>query len=393
MKKTFLYSSFFLVIVLTALSIWWFKSDNSISLKPATFNQLPAWRKAELGPSLETFKVSCQAFLKQRPEKAVGSTLLNLEAKDWQPICNAAMSINPSDNTAAKHFFEQWFQPIKFVKKQRLNQGLFTGYYMPYLHGSLQKTEQYKVPLYAVPDDLITLNLSDFDSKIMHKSLSGRVVNKRLIPYYTREQISKGAIKDKATVLVWVDSQIDRLFLEIQGSGVVQLPDGQELVLGYAAQNGAPYTAIGKVLIERGALPKQGLSMQAIRDYLEAHPEEIKDVLNQNQSFVFFKQLQNKDAYGAQGVALTPGYSLAVDRQWIPLGAPIWLSTSHPDAHHKQAIAMQRLMIAQDTGGAIKGAVRGDVYWGTGDDATYIAGHMQNPGYYWLLLPKTFKLP
>lgn len=186
---------------------------------------------------------------------------------------------------------------------------------------------------------------------------------------------------------MWVDNRIDRFFLEIQGSGVVELGSGEKVYVGYAAANGAKYTAIGRVLAKKGVIERKDLSMQAIRSYLEQHPKEMDEVLHQNKSFVFFRILKQQGALGAQGVALTPGYSLAVDRKWIPLGMPIWLDTTHPGVDSKTH-PLQRLMIAQDTGGAINGMVRGDVFWGAGSDATFIAGHMKNSGRYWLLVPK-----
>jgi membrane-bound lytic murein transglycosylase A len=179
------------------------------------------------------------------------------------------------------------------------------------------------------------------------------------------------------------------LFLEIQGSGIIELDDGSRVFIGYNGQNGAPYTAIAGVLIKQGVMTKDSASMQAIKRYLEANPAQINPVINQNQSFIFFHKLNLEGALGSQGVPLTPGYSLAVDRRWIPMGTPLWLSTTRPDSKNlDRNKPVQRLMVAQDTGGAIKGKVRGDVYWGEGEKATLIAGHMKNPGHYWLLLPR-----
>ena len=165
------------------------------------------------------------------------------------------------------------------------------------------------------------------------------------------------------------------------------MPDGGNLYVGYSAENGAPYTAIAKVLIDKGVMTKDNASMQHIRKYLESHPSQIDNVLNKNKSFVFFKAQKAKDALGSQGVPLTPGYSLAIDKKWVPMGAPIWLNTTSPDKKAEKDNKFQRLMVAQDTGGAIKGMVRGDVYWGAGEKATTIAGMMKNKGHYWLLLP------
>ncbi len=252
----------------------------------------------------------------------------------------------------------------------------------------LKKTKKYNIPLYGLPSNLVTINLGLFDPQLKNRTLVGRVNGAKILPFYTRAEINKGAIKEFASVLAWVDSTIDRSFLEIQGSGIIALPDGSQLVVGYIGENGAPYTAVAKVLIDQGVMTRDNASMQHIRNYLEAHPDQIDLVLNQNKSFVFFNTLRQKAALGAQGVALTPGYSLAIDRKWVPLGAPVWLSTTRPEEKTEQQKVFQRLMVAQDTGGAIKGIVRGDVYWGAGERATAIAGKMKNQGHYWLLLPR-----
>lgn len=382
-----------LLIPIIAGSIWYFHSP-SIELKPLNFSKLPGWNKAHIKTSFQAFQISCHTFLRQNPEQAVGSEQFHMQVKDWQPICLAANKINPVTEESARLFFQQWFKPIQFYQRGPA-QGLFTGYYMPLLHGSLKRTAEYQVPIYGLPDDLISANLSDFYPHLGKQRLIGHIVDGKLLPYPTREAINKGAITKHAPVLLWVNSPIDRLFLEIQGSGLVELPDGQRVYIGYAGENGAPYTSIGKVLIDRGIMTKDNASMQKIKAYLESHPEEINPVLNKNASFVFFRVLNQSAALGAQGVNLTPGYSLAIDRKWIPLGMPLWLDTTHPDSTISKPKHLQRLMIAQDTGGAIKGMVRGDVFWGEGERATYIAGNMKNPGYYWLLIPRSYleKLP
>lgn len=235
----------------------------------------------------------------------------------------------------------------------------------------------------------MTIDLGLFIPHMKNRKLVGRISGNKMVPFYTREEINKGAIKDTAKVLLWIQSPIDRLFLEIQGSGIVELEDGSRVFVGYDGQNGAPYTAIAGVLIKKGIMTKHNASMQAIKRYLEAHPKEMDKILNKNKSFVFFRKLSLEGALGSQGVALTPGYSLAIDREWIPMGAPLWLSTTRPDSKDPNVNKpMQRLMIAQDTGGAIRGKVRGDVFWGGGEKATLIAGHMKNEGHYWLLLPR-----
>ena len=386
MKIKIIYTFVLITVLSLGFALWHHKPD-VITFKETSFKALPGWDKANIKKSLQAFQISCKTFLRQDPDRTVGSQQITMKVKDWLPACRAAIAIDPISTTVAKKFFQRWFTPIEFYNNKPID-GLFTGYYLPYLHGSLTKTPEYNIPIYGLPTNMVTINLEDFGTGFSNRRIVGRVENNKVLPFHTREKINKGVLKNDAPVLVWVNSHIDRLFLEIQGSGAVELPDGEVLSLGYAGENGAPYTPVGRVLVERGIMTKQTASMQGIRTYLEAHPEEILSVINQNKSFVFFRVLNRSAALGAQGVTLTPGYSLAVDRKWIPLGTPLWLDTSRPTQNSEKQTTLQRLMIAQDTGGAIRGIVRGDVFWGAGEEATFIAGNMKNKGHYWLLLPR-----
>lgn len=327
---------------------------------------MPGWNSANVKKSLLAFQLSCKTFLKQQPNHPVGSQYISLRAKDWHPACRAALLMDSHHETTARRFFEKWFYPIEFAQK-RAARGLFTGYYMPALKGNLTKTEQYNTPIYGLPRD---------------------PKSKRQKSYYTRAEIDRGVLKQKAPVIAWISNPVERLFLEIEGSGVIQLPSGKSLYLGYAGENGAPYTSIGSVLIKKGIMTKDNASKSAIMRYLEGQPNKASAILHQNKSFVFFQNLKQPIALGAQGMALTPGYSLAIDKKWIPLGAPLWLATKIPDKNSDNEKQFQRLMIAQDTGGAIAGLMRGDVYWGSGEKAVFLGEHMKNEGRYWLLLPK-----
>ncbi|OYV54709.1 MAG: hypothetical protein B7X00_01080, partial [Legionella sp. 21-45-4] len=258
---------------------------------------------------------------------------------------------------------------------------------------SLVKNSEYSVPIYGLPRDRVVLKLRDFDASLPNRTLVGRIVGQRIQPYYTQAEINQGAIAGKAEVLVWVKHLVDRLFLEIQGSGHIMLENGKSVYLGYAGGNGAPYTPVGRVLVERKLIPRDAVSMQRIRAYFEAHPNESESIINENHSAVFFQTQAHGDALGSQGVALTPGYSMAVDNHWVPMGCPIWLKTTRPAAYRDKTREFTRLLIAQDTGGAIKGPVRGDVFWGNSDKASAIAGKMKNTGQYWLLLPKSLVKP
>ncbi|MBI2786805.1 MAG: MltA domain-containing protein [Legionella longbeachae] len=336
--------------------------SNKLALTKVPFEELPGWDKADVKKSLLAFQLSCKTFLKQKPSHATGSKIIKLKARDWHPACKAALALDSISENNARSFFEKWFHPLELEQKKPVH-GLFTGYYMPQLKGSLEKTSTYSTPIYGLPKG-------------------------KYATYYTREQIDNGVLKKKAAVIAWIHSPAERLFLEIEGSGVIQLTNGEKIYLGYAGENGAKYTSIGKVLIDRGIMTKHNASKAAIMRYLDSHTKQANNLIHKNKSFVFFEILKKPFAVGAQDMALTPGYSLAIDKKWIPLGAPLWLDTKRPDVEQNNEKLFQRLMIAQDTGGAIRGFMRGDIYWGSGKIAAFLGEHMKNEGHYWLLLPK-----
>jgi membrane-bound lytic murein transglycosylase A len=268
--------------------------------------------------------------------------------------------------------------------------GLFTGYYEPLLRGSRRYGGAYTVPLYRAPDDLVLIDLGLFKPDLAGREIAGRIDGRQFVPYFGRAEIDAGALEGRGLELVWVDDAIDTFFLQIQGSGQVELDDGARIRVGYDGQNGHQYRAIGRDLVAQGALTLEEVSLQSIRDWLIAHPAEAREIMARNASYVFFRERPELDAadgpIGAQGVPLTAGRSLAVDRRYIPLGTPIWLESTAPWPEGEGPL--RRLVIAQDTGGAIKGPVRGDVFWGTGPRAEAIAGHMKSQGRYVVLLPK-----
>lgn len=363
-------------------------------LVTVSWKRVPGFNHGDVTLSLKAFQHSCKTFLRQRPDNDIGTDALPLKAGDWKDACQAANKLDHPSSKTIRRFFKTWFKPVTFYENDKPTKGLFTGYYLPTLKGSLTKTEQFNIPIYSVPRNLIVLDLGQFSSKLKNKTIIARIEKDKILPYHTRAEINQGKIKDKAKVIAWVDSRIDRLFLDIQGSGVIELPDGKLMYINYQQENGRSYTALAQVFIDKGLMTRDNASMQRIRAYLKKHPKRMNEFLHQNESFVFYRQLKDDNISGAQGVTLTSGYSLAVDRKWIPLGTPLWLSTTHPDKNDpNQERLMQRLMVAQDTGGAIKGKVRGDVYWGGGEEAYSIAGHMKNHGRYWLLIPKQVSLP
>lgn len=303
---------------------------------------------------------------------------------DWLKVCADAGALADPDAETTRRFFASRFVPHR-VGFGDDDQGLFTGYYEAELHGAWQRKPPFTVPLYAPPRDMITADLRLFDPGLAGRRIIGRIKDGQLIPYHNRAEIDAGALAGRNLELLWVDDPIDAFFLQIQGSGRVRMADGRVERVGYASKNGHPYVAIGRPLIERGAIPKEQMSMQAIRRWLADHPAERDAVMNLNPSYVFFRRIDGDGPIGAQGVVLTPGRSLAVDTSLLPLGAPIWLDTTEPLSPETP---LRRLVIAQDTGGAIKGAIRGDLFWGHGDDAAAKAGAMKQQGRYYLLLPK-----
>lgn len=358
------------------------------SLTKIDFKRLPYWEHDDQSQALLAFQKSCVEILKRKPNAAFSVFPQSKSNHAWQTICLAANKLSHLDKMNAQQFFEAWFEP--YAVQDNFNpHGLFTGYYLPLLHASLKKNKQYTVPVYGLPADLIKVNLSLFNTDFSNKVIIGQLKNNRLIPYPDRAAINSGTLGKNAHVLVWADNAVDVFFAQIQGSATVQLPDHQSLLLGYASTNGRAYTAIGKILIQNKAIARENISMQTIRAWLQAHPEEVNDILNQDASYVFFTVLHTQDPLGMEQVPLTAQRSLAVDTRYIPLGVPVWLKTKIPEQKPvERLLPYRRLLIAQDTGGAIKGMVRGDIYWGAGEDAAFAAGHMKQIGRYWLLLPK-----
>lgn len=361
-------------------------APDRVSLKPVAYGALPGWQNDDHAQALKVFLTSCDA-LKKRPSDSAMQGGFAGKVNDWQTVCAQAAQVPAGDVMAARGFFENQFTPYA-VSGNNGREGMFTGYYEAELNGSLTQKGKYQTPLYARPADLVSVNLGDFVPELKGKTIQGRVVGENLTPYYTRAQIDNGALKNSAIPVVWVDDPVDAFFLHIQGSGLVKMDDGSALQVGYAAQNGHSYYAIGKTLVERGVLTKDTVSMQTIRAWLEANPQEAGTLMDSNNSYVFFRVLDGTGPLGAQGVPVTAGRSLAVDKNLLPFGLPLYLDAQDPDG-----VALQRLMIAQDTGGAIKGAVRGDYFWGAGDTAADKAGRMKSSGYYYALLPKAVSVP
>jgi membrane-bound lytic murein transglycosylase A len=233
------------------------------------------------------------------------------------------------------------------------------------------------------------VDLGRFRDEFKGKRIAGKIQEGSLVPYPDRREIDAGALAGRKLEIAWVDDPVEAFFLQIQGSGRIALAEGGEMRIGYAAQNGRPYASIGKELIDRGALPREAVSMPTIREWLKAHPAETRPVLEKNPSYVFFQELKGEGPMGAEGVPLTPGRSLAVDLKYMPLGVPVWIAGGMPGLTGDQPDRkLHRLLVAQDTGGAIRGPVRGDVFYGFGPEAESVAGRMKHRGKLWVMLPK-----
>ncbi len=353
-----------------------------LRLEAARFEDLPGWTGDDAAAAWPALERSCRLVARAAPGRAMAHATT---AADWQRACAALATAPPEGFRQA---IEAAFQPFRATADGEAN-GLFTGYYEAELKGSRSRDARFRYPLYKRPDDLVTVDLGEFRESLKGQRIAGRIAGGALKPYPDRAAIDQGALADRGLEIAWVEDPVEAFFLHIQGSGRVSLPDGGTIRVGYAAQNGHPYLAIGRPLIERGAIPADRVSMQSIRAWLAANPAEADRVMWLNASYVFFREITGEGPVGAQGVALTPGRSIAVDPRFIPLGAPVWLDTTQPAAvEGGPELPLRRLMVAQDTGGAIKGPVRGDVFFGHGAEPMAIAGRMKQRGRLWLLLPR-----
>jgi membrane-bound lytic murein transglycosylase A len=350
-----------------------------MTLHRIAFRNLPGWGDDAVSQALPALRASCSVLDAKPADAPVGPNGVAGTAGEWRAICTAVAAAGSSDD-ALRHAFETRLVPFAVAGPDGLD-GLFTGYYEPELRGSRKRSAAYVVPLYRQPSDLITVEAAG-------ETRVGRMVDGRLQPYHTRKAIDAGALAGQGLELLWVADPIDAFFLQTQGSGRVRLAEGGSLRVGYAASNGHPPTIIGRILVERGELPKETATMQTVRQWLRDHPPEATALMQMNARYIFFREIRGDGPIGALGVALTPGRSLAVDPNLLPLGAPLWLDTTYPAGTPEAGQPLRRLVTAQDSGAAIKGAVRGDLYWGSGDGALRYAGPMRQRGRYYLLLPK-----
>ena len=378
---------------------------------PFDANELPGWTQDSVAQALAGLKRSCARFAIQAPETLVGRDTIMRPARAWQDACKSLAQITDGDAAlraalAGDFMVYKVAQPTADPSAAPNDRGTFTAYYESELNGSLTRGGNYQVPVYGVPRNLVTISLKDFlpPSTQLPSAVPGNLVGRlvpseqndplgnqvgaQIKPYFTRAEIdSENAIAEDADVLLWADDPVAVHILHIQGSGRVTLPDGQVLRIGFAGHNGRSFKGIGSILLEAGELKPGGASMIAVREWLQRHPVEAVDYMNRNTRYIFFRKLNPAETEdgpaGALGVSLTPGRSLAVDPRFIPLGAPLWLDTTDPDG-----VPIQRLMVAQDVGAAITGPVRGDIFWGHGEEAFLKAGRMKSAGGYFIFVPK-----
>jgi membrane-bound lytic murein transglycosylase A len=344
-------------------------------MTPVTFSALPGWEQDDLRQAWPALLQSCKVLIARA---------------DWKPACTAARNVDARGVAAVRRFFEAHFVPNLMRSADGTDTGLITGYYEAMLYGSRKRAGAYQTPLYRVPDDLLSVDLGSVYPQLKGMRLRGRLSGKTVVPYSTRAEIARAPLPGRE--LLWVSDPVEAFFLEVQGSGRVQLMDGdtrgETVRVTYADQNGHPYRAIGRYLVEQGELTAEQATAQGIRAWIAAHPARRQELFNVNPSYIFFREEKLADPSlgpkGAQGVPLTPGRSVAIDPAFVPLGAPLFLATTEAGSE----VPMQRLMMAQDTGGAIRGAVRADFFYGFGPDAMDRAGKMKQRGSIWVLLPK-----
>jgi membrane-bound lytic murein transglycosylase A len=339
-------------------------------LTPVPWSEVEGWHSDDPSLALTAFLRSCGP-LRQRPQ--------------WQVVCTEAAALDPLSEPQVRTFFESRFTPHQLRKPDGDPTGLATGYYVPDLRASRQPSPAYSWPLYRRPDDLLVVDLREVYPNLAGYRLRGRLDGKKVLPYWDRAAIDGEQQPLAGQELAWVDDPVELFFLQIQGSGRLLFEDGSRVMVNYAEQNGHPYRSVAKWLIERGAMSREQMSMQNIKGWARSNPTRVHELLSQNPSYVFFRELplEAETPPGALGVPLTPGRSVAIDPRYTPLGAPLFVATTKPNSEEP----LYRLMMAQDTGGAIKGEVRIDFFWGMGERAGIQAGQMKQPLKMWVLLP------
>ena len=355
--------------------------------EPVDWTKLDGWANDDHAAAFAAFLTSCRALNgERRPGRETAIT------EELKNVCRRAFAAIPLEEDAARKFFEDNFRPLR-ISKLGDSDGFLTGYYEPIIEGSRVPTGEFTAPLFRRPPNLVASGRRKLGDLFPNKGVKvGRRFGRRkIVPFYTRGEIEDGALDGWHLEICWLRSQLDVLFAQIQGSARIRLEDGTILRINYDSHNGWPYTPVGRVLIERNIIPKDEMSMQRIREWMEAHPDDAKDARRQNKSYVFFRivDLASEDEpMGAEGVPLVPGRSIAVDRALHVYGTPFFISADLTIANEKTATKFRRLVFAQDTGSAIVGPARADIYFGAGAEAARMAGRIRNPGSFAMLLPR-----
>jgi len=356
------------------------------ALEPTGWNELDGWRSDDHASAFTTFQASCRPILRSKSpndDRPVRAAL--------QAVCARAVKSGPLTREAARQFFETNFLPIR-IRKLGDTAGFLTGYYEPIVDGSRFPTREFTVPLYRRPPDLLAAGTTHPGGPFPNNGRAFRRNSKgELVPYYDRGEIEDGALDGRHLEICWLRSATEALFIQIQGSARVRLEDGTMLRLNYDAHNGYPYVPVGRALIDRNIIPREEMSMQRIREWMQANPDEAKNVRRQNRSVVFFRIVglnEDGEALGAQGIPLSAGRSIAVDKALHVYGTPFFIEADLPLVGPRPSTPFRRTMIAQDTGSAIVGPARADLYFGAGEQAGQIAGRVRQAGRFALLLPR-----
>lgn len=344
--------------------------------KRVQWSALTGWTDDDLLPAWQAFLKSCTVLSKQPV---------------WKENCKAATSLQKPNNTTLRNFFESYFTPYQIINTDNSEEGLVTGYYEPLLKGSRKPSSRYRYPIYATPSELLTIDLGAAYPELKDLRLRGRLDGRKIVPYYSRAEIMTNPKILNGYEILWVEDEVELFFLHIQGSGRIVFDNGQMIKIGFSDQNGHPYNSIGKLLVQRGELPLEKASMQGIKQWGQQNPSKLPALLQQNARYVFFRELPAdlSGPIGALGVPLTAGRSIAIDPLSIPQGAPVFLATTWPNTNKP----LNRLMVAQDVGSAIKGGIRADFFWGFGHEAGNQAGRMKQSGKMWVLMPRSYTAP
>lgn len=355
------------------------------ALEPTSWSELAGWTEDDHAAAFGTLVKSCRAVVNRR--SAPGNAQSMLEA--LKHVCRRALAERNVKGEQARAFFERNFRPVRIARLGETT-GLLTGYYEPVVEGSRRRTAEFTVPMYRRPTDLVAVGRRRGEAFPNKGPVVRQFGRRRAVPYYDRAQIENGALAGRFLEICWLKDPIEAYAIHIQGSARVRLVEGGVLRLNYDAHNGHPYTAIGRILIERNIIPREQMSFERIRQWMEANPEEAVQVRRANKAFVFFRVAalaDDEEAVGAQGVPLTAGRSIAVDTPLHVLGTPFWIEADLPLNAARETSPFRRLMVAQDTGSAIVGPARADLYFGAGDEAGRIAGRIRHPGRFVMLVP------